>query len=106
MTDTYKVIQADRSASAELARKVYGNRIASDIADGTIEHHHFLEAFAKHREDTEALIVGWLRAIARLSLTQATGASGKTKAEGAATLRILADAIARGDHYTNNTPGD
>jgi hypothetical protein len=45
--------EADRIAAADLARMVYGARTADGIADGTIEHHHFMDALARHRQASE-----------------------------------------------------
>lgn len=59
------VSQRAREAAADLARVVYGNRIANAITDGTSERHHFLDAFARFERDASAGLVEALEPFAK-----------------------------------------
>lgn len=47
-----EITQADRDAAAELASRIYGQRIGEMIRVGKVDHHHLVRALTKHRIET------------------------------------------------------
>lgn len=99
MTD---VTDADRKAAADMLDEISNlldhngiGQVADLIRDGEYDEHEATQAFARHRAETERVIVEWLREFAKQE--PLINDTGQAKAREIVT-KFIADAIERGRH--------